>query len=52
MDKVIVDQSRASMIEPQIIQASGNTLEHMKTYLQTYMPKSKREIYFTLYIDA
>jgi len=36
MDKVIVEQGRASMygfIEPQTIQASRNTPDHVKTVL-------------------
>jgi len=36
MDKVIVEQGRASMygfIEPRTIQASGNSPDHVKSYL-------------------
>ena len=38
MDKVIVEQGRASIydfIEAQTIQASRNTPDHVKSYLQT-----------------
>jgi len=55
MDKVIVEQGRASIygfIEPQTIQDSGNTLDHVKSYLQTWMAESNREIYIVSYIDG
>jgi len=55
MDKVIVEQGRASMsgfIELQTIQASRNTPNHMKSYLQTWMAESNREIYIASYIDG
>jgi len=50
-----MDQGYTSVyefIEHQTIQAFGNTLEHMKTYLQTWMVELKREIYFAPYIDG
>ena len=55
MDKVTVEQGRASMcgfIEPRTIQASENTLDHVKSYLQTWMVESSREIYIASYIDG
>ena len=55
MDKVIVDQGRSyiyGFIEPQTIQPSGNSPDHIKLYLQTWMVESNREIYFAPYIDA
>ena len=55
MDKVIMDQGQDFMygfIEPQTIQAYGSTLEHMKTYLQTWMAESKREFYIASCIDG
>jgi len=39
MDKVIVEQGRSSVygfIEPQTIQPSGNSPDHIKLYLQTW----------------
>jgi len=50
-----VEQGRASIygfIEPQTIQDSGNTLDHVKSYLQTWMAESNREIYIVSYIDG
>jgi len=55
MDKVIVDQGRSSIygfIEPQTIQPSENSHDHIKLYLQTWMVESNREIYFAPYIDV
>ncbi|QCD79045.1 hypothetical protein DEO72_LG1g2682 [Vigna unguiculata] len=55
MDKVIVDQSQSSVygfIEPQTIQPSGNSPDHIKLYMQTWMVESNRDIYFAPYIDA
>jgi len=48
MDKVIVEQGRASMygfIEPRTIQASRNSLDPVKSYLQTWMAALNRDIY-------
>jgi len=53
MDKVIVDQGRSfvyGLIEPQTIQPSGNSHDHIKLYLKTWMAESNREIYFVSYI--
>jgi len=50
-----VDQGRSAVygfIEPQTIQPSGNSHDHIKLYLQTWMVESNREIYFAQYIDA
>jgi len=50
-----VDQGRSSIygfIEPQTIQPSGNSHDHIKLYLQTWKVESNREIYFALYIDV
>jgi len=55
MDQVIVDQGQSSVygfIEPQTIQPSRNSLDHIKLYLQTWMVDSNREIYFAPYIDV
>jgi len=55
MDKVSVDQGRSSIsgfIEPQTIQPSRNTHDHIKLYLQTWMVEPNREIYFASYIDG
>jgi len=55
MDKVIVDQGRYSVygfIEPQTIQPSENSHDHIKLYLQTWMVESNKEIYFAPHIDA
>jgi len=53
--RVIVDQGRSAVygfIEPQTIQPSGNSHDHIKLYLQKWMVESNREIYFATYIDA
>jgi len=55
VDKVIVDQGRSSVygfIEPQTIQPSGNSHDHIKFYSQTWMVELNKEIYFAPYIDA
>ncbi|KOM55827.1 hypothetical protein LR48_Vigan10g171900 [Vigna angularis] len=54
MDIVVVESSQAlvyGFLEPQTIQPSGNTLESRKSYMQTWITKSKREMYKP-YIDA
>jgi len=48
MNKVIVEQGSTSMygfIEPQTIQASGNSPYHVKSYLQTWMAKTNRDLH-------
>jgi len=55
MDKVIVNQGRSSIygfVEPQTIQPSGKSHDHIKLYLQTWMNESNKEIYFAPYIDG
>ncbi|KOM47467.1 hypothetical protein LR48_Vigan07g117100 [Vigna angularis] len=55
MDTVVVELGRASVygfLEPQTIQPSGNTLDSRKSYIQTWMTESNREIYIAPYIDA
>jgi len=55
MDRVIVEQGRdyiCEFIEPQTIQAFGNTPDHVKSYLETWMIESNREIYIASYIDG
>ncbi|KOM57485.1 hypothetical protein LR48_Vigan11g051800 [Vigna angularis] len=55
MDTVIVETSQASVygfLQPQTIQPSGNTLDSKKSYIQTWMTESNREIYSASYIDA
>ncbi|KOM49479.1 hypothetical protein LR48_Vigan08g030600 [Vigna angularis] len=55
MEIVIVNQGRSSMyefVEPQTIQPSGNTIESKQNYLQTWMTKSNRDVYFVPYIDG
>ncbi|KOM31359.1 hypothetical protein LR48_Vigan01g091400 [Vigna angularis] len=55
MDTVIVDQGRSSMyefVEPQTIQPSDNTIESKQKYLETWMAKSNKDIYFVPYIDG
>ena len=39
-------------IEPQTIQNSGNSHDHIKLYLQTWMTETNKEIYFVSYIDG
>jgi len=39
-------------IESQTIQASGNTPDHVKSYLQTWMVESNKVIYIALYNDG
>ncbi|KOM34771.1 hypothetical protein LR48_Vigan02g092100 [Vigna angularis] len=55
MDIIVVESGWASIygfLEPQTIQPSGNTLDFRKSYIQTWMTKSNREIYIAPYIDA
>ncbi|KOM47954.1 hypothetical protein LR48_Vigan07g165800 [Vigna angularis] len=55
MDTIVVESGRASVygfLEPQTIQPSGNTLDFRKSYIQTWMIKSRREIYIAPYIDV
>jgi len=50
-----VDEGRSfvyGFIEPKTIQPSGNSHNHIRLYLQTWMVESNREIYFASYIDA
>ncbi|KOM55905.1 hypothetical protein LR48_Vigan10g179700 [Vigna angularis] len=55
MDTIIVESGRASVygfLEPQTIQPSGNTLDFRKSYIQTWMTESNKEIYIAPDIDA
>ncbi|BAT84081.1 hypothetical protein VIGAN_04135300 [Vigna angularis var. angularis] len=55
MDTIVVESGWASIygfLEPQTIQPSGNTLDFRKSYIQTWMTESNREIYIASYIDA
>ncbi|KOM57900.1 hypothetical protein LR48_Vigan11g093300 [Vigna angularis] len=55
MDTIVVESGRASIygfLEPQTIQPSVNTLDSRKSYIQTWMTESNREIYIAPYIDA
>ncbi|KOM47979.1 hypothetical protein LR48_Vigan07g168300 [Vigna angularis] len=55
MDTVIVESVRVlvyGFLEPQTIQPSRNTLESRKSYIQTWMIESNREMYIAPYIDA
>ncbi|KOM41132.1 hypothetical protein LR48_Vigan04g133000 [Vigna angularis] len=55
MDTIVVESGWASVygfLEPQTIQPSGNTLDFRKSYIQTWMTESNREIYIAPYIDA
>ncbi|KOM27770.1 hypothetical protein LR48_Vigan462s002300 [Vigna angularis] len=55
IDTIVVESGRASVygfLEPQTIQPSGNTLDSRKSYIQTWMTESNREIYIAPYIDA
>ncbi|KOM34443.1 hypothetical protein LR48_Vigan02g059300 [Vigna angularis] len=55
MDTIVVESGRPSVygfLEPQTIQPSGNTLDSRKSYIQTWMTESNREIYIAPYIDA
>ncbi|KOM57534.1 hypothetical protein LR48_Vigan11g056700 [Vigna angularis] len=55
MDTIVVESGRVSVygfLEPQTIQPSGNTLDSRKSYIQTWMTESNREIYIAPYIDA
>ncbi|KOM48172.1 hypothetical protein LR48_Vigan07g187600 [Vigna angularis] len=55
MDTIVVESGRASIygfLEPQTIQPFGNTLDFKKSYIQTWMTESNKEIYIAPYIDA
>ncbi|KOM31566.1 hypothetical protein LR48_Vigan01g112100 [Vigna angularis] len=55
MDTIIVEQGRATMfgfLESQTIQPSRNTLYSRQSYMQTWMTKSKRELYIAPHIDG
>ncbi|WVZ02684.1 hypothetical protein V8G54_023490 [Vigna mungo] len=55
MDTVALESGRGSIygfLEPQTTQPSRNTLDSRKSYMQTWMTESKREIYVAPYIDA
>ncbi|KOM40722.1 hypothetical protein LR48_Vigan04g092000 [Vigna angularis] len=54
MDTIVVESGWASIygFQPETIQPSGNTLDSRKSYIQTWMTESNREIYIAPYSDA